>query len=85
MNTNDVMWIKYHNNKFPFFMIQLTKTKKVRISIESLKKELFIKNNEYVDNIAKQIDENIYYYISDEDFKLKGLNEITKLVKKETL
>ena len=76
--------VTYHGVDFPVRTIQLSSKEAVMIGTESLQRVLIDSaTSTYTDAEARDLDESIYYYVSDNDITL-GDEELTKKVKLDT-
>lgn len=62
-------YIEYHGAKYPVYSIQFNDElgeHNELVSVQSLSNALFDDQDKYVDRVAEEIDDTIFYYIPDE-------------------
>ncbi len=76
--------ITFQNINFPIREILLPKVGNIVIATQSLNEMLFNVNNQYVSFEAEQIDNQIFYFVENEQIELED-KILIKIVNKEIL
>lgn len=75
--------INFQNKEFKVREIELSEIGNILISTNSLNKSLLNKNGGYISDDAITLDENIFYFVNDNEIELSN-DELINLINKET-
>jgi hypothetical protein len=70
--------VEYNGIKYPTRYIETPKERGVMVASTELR-DVLIVNDEYIDEVARYIDEGIFFYVSPEEMLLPD-EELTKLI-----
>ena len=75
--------INFQNKEFKVREIELSEIGNILISTNSLNESLLNKNGGYISDDAITLDENIFYFVNDNEIELSN-DELINLINKET-